>query len=237
MKLLQRLFESSLGKKYVMAVTGFVLFGFVCGHMVGNLQFFLGAEAINRYAHFLQSNKELLYPVRLFMLAMVGLHIWSAVRLTLENRAARPMTYEGAKFPGASYASRTMIWSGLIIAAFVVFHLLHYTVKAQAVTLLGKDIGGFQYELHGTMVPDVFKMMVLGFSQPLVSVFYIVAVWLICLHLGHGVGAMFQSLGIKTKEWGELINRFGLIAGYALAIGYTTIPVGVLLGFGKEALK
>lgn len=237
MKLLQRLFESSLGKKYLMAFTGLALFGFVCGHMVGNLQFFLGAEAINRYAHFLQSNKELLYLVRLVMLSMVGLHIWSAVRLTLENRAARPMTYEGAKFPGATYASRTMIWSGLIIASFVVFHLLHYTVKSPAVTLLGKDIGGFQYDLHGKMVPDVFRMMVLGFSQPLVSLFYVVAVWLLCLHLGHGVGAMFQSLGLKTKAWGELINRFGLVVGCVVAIGYTTIPVAVLLGFGKEALK
>src|SRR5437867_13102040 len=94
MNIIGHIFRSSLGKKYLMAVSGLVLFLFVIGHLAGNLQIFLGPEAINRYGHFLQSNPELIWPARLFLLLMVGLHIWSAVKLSLENMAARPIGYE-----------------------------------------------------------------------------------------------------------------------------------------------
>src|SRR5437762_3751532 len=111
MKLISNIFGSSLGKKYVMAVTGFVLFGFVIGHLLGNLQIFLGPEALNRYGHFLQSNPELIWPARLVLLAMVGLHLWSAARLCLENKAARPVGYAEYKSIASTYASRTMLMS------------------------------------------------------------------------------------------------------------------------------
>src|SRR5437667_8722564 len=114
---LANIFTSSLGRKYIMAVTGFVLFLFVVGHLVGNLQIFLGPEAINRYGHFLQSNVEFLWPVRIGLLVLVGLHIWSAIQLSVENKAARPVGYAGdPAAPAASFASRTMLMSGLIIA-------------------------------------------------------------------------------------------------------------------------
>src|ERR1041385_8884127 len=121
MKFITNIFGSSLGKKYVMAVTGLVLFLFVIGHLVGNLQIFLGPEAINRYGHFLQGNIELLWPVRIALLAMVGLHIWSAIKLSAENRAARPVAYANWDPTAASYASRTMLMSGLIIFAFIIY--------------------------------------------------------------------------------------------------------------------
>ena len=131
MNLIKRTFGSSLGKKYIMAITGGVLFLFVIGHLLGNLQIFLGLESINRYGHFLQSNKEILWLVRLGLLAMVVLHIWSAVKLAAENKAARPIGYAGDPTPVvASYASRTMMMSGLIIAAFVIYHLLHFIGEA-----------------------------------------------------------------------------------------------------------
>src|SRR5438309_10853633 len=118
MNIIANLFNSSLGKKYIMAITGGAMFLFVIGHLLGNLQIFLGAEAINRYGHFLQSNKEILWPVRLGLLAMVLLHIWSAAKLIAENKAARPIGYADNPTPvAASYASRTMLMSGLIIAA------------------------------------------------------------------------------------------------------------------------
>jgi succinate dehydrogenase / fumarate reductase, cytochrome b subunit len=124
------LVRSSLGKKYVMAASGALLFLFVVGHLVGNLQFFLGPEAINRYGYFLQSNVELLWPARVGLLVAVTLHLWSAVILSLENRAARPIGYVGdPAAPAASYASRTMLMSGLIVATFIIYHLLHYTVQ------------------------------------------------------------------------------------------------------------
>src|SRR5438093_10160960 len=123
MKLITHIFDSSLEKKYIMAVTGFMLFLFVIGHLVGNLQVFLGPEAINRYGHFLQSNPELIWPARIFLLLMMALHVWAAMQLSVENKAARPVGYTQWKPVGSSYASRTMLLSGVIIFIFVVYHL------------------------------------------------------------------------------------------------------------------
>jgi len=227
------LFKSSLGKKYIMAVTGALLFLFVVGHLVGNLQIFLGPEAINRYGHFLQSNVEFLWPVRIGLLAIVLLHVWSAVKLSAENKAARPVSYDGAPAaPAASYASRTMLMSGLIIAAFVVYHLLHYTVQVQAINLTGKDF----LTLHDEQGRhDVYAMMVLGFEQPLVSGFYVVAMALLCLHLSHGVYAMFQSLGIKVGCCPCLPKCLAKWSAILIFTGYVSIPAAVLTGLvGKD---
>src|SRR3569833_1997977 len=119
---LRNLFRSSLGKKYIMSITGLGLFAFVIAHMVGNLQIFLGAEAINRYGNFLQSNTELLWPARIALIIIVVLHIWSASSLTIQNRAARPVAYGNWNPTVASYASRTMMMTGLIVAAFIIYH-------------------------------------------------------------------------------------------------------------------
>src|SRR2546421_8481706 len=135
MNVITHIFKSSLGKKYVMAVSGFVLFVFVVGHLAGNLQIFLGREAINRYGHFLQSNPELIWPARLGLLLMVALHIWSAIKLSAENKAARPEGYAVYKPVGSSYASRTMLMSGVIIFIFIVYHLLHFTVQLRYINL------------------------------------------------------------------------------------------------------
>ncbi|PYI81894.1 MAG: succinate:quinone oxidoreductase [Verrucomicrobia bacterium] len=235
MNLIKRTFGSSLGKKYIMAITGCVLFIFVVGHMLGNLQIFLGAEAINRYGYFLQSNKEILWPVRLGLLAMVLLHIWSAAKLTAENKAARPIGYADNPTPvAASYASRTMLMSGLIIAAFVVYHLLHFTVQIAAINLTGQDFVAIHDEKGRH---DVFKMMIFGFRHPLVSGFYVLGMALLCLHLSHGVSAMFQSVGLKNAVYQPLIDRFAQIAAWMIFIGYISIPVAVLLGYGREALR
>src|SRR3974390_752924 len=115
MNIITRIFQSSVGKKYVMAVTGFVLFLFVIGHLAGNLQIFLGPEAINRYGDFLQSNPELIWPARLGLLLMLALHIWSATKVSLENKAARPVAYAVYQPVGSSYASRTMLMGGSVV--------------------------------------------------------------------------------------------------------------------------
>jgi len=232
------LIQSSLGKKYLMAGSGTVLVLFVVGHMIGNLQIFLGPEAINRYGHFLQSNVELLWPVRFFLLAMVGLHVWSAIQVSSENKAARPMGYDGEPVPlAASYASRTMLMSGLIVAAFILFHLLHYTVHVPAVNLTGTDFAVLKEVTEtGTERHDVYQMMILGFSKPLVSLFYLVAIGLLCLHLSHGISAMFQSLGWNNRRWRPLIDRAAPVIAWLIFIGYALIPLAVLAGLGKEAL-
>jgi len=171
--------------------------------------------------------------VRLVMLSLVGLHVWSAVMLTIENRRARPVRYDGSGFYGASVASRTMIVSGLIIAAFVVYHLLHFTVRAP-VGLTAQDLGHLPTTLKdGTPTHDVYRMIVFGFQQPAVALFYIIGVSLLSFHLGHGVAAMFQSLGLKNKTWDPCIERLGTVVSWALAIGYVSIPAAVLLGLVK----
>jgi succinate dehydrogenase / fumarate reductase cytochrome b subunit len=234
MKIITHIFESSLGKKYVMAVTGFLLFLFVIGHLVGNLQVFLGPEAINRYGHFLQSNYEVVWPARIGLLIIVGLHIWSAAKLSLENRAARPVAYASYQPIGSTYASRTMLMSGLIILAFIIYHLLHFTVQTQYLNLTGRNFAAF---VDSENRHDIFKMIVVGFNNGWVSGFYILSMGLLCLHLSHGVSSMFQSIGWKNQTYRPLLDKAAQVLAGLIFLGYSSIPVAILLGYGKEALK
>lgn len=231
MNIVANLFNSSLRKKFIMAATGFVLFLFVLGHLAGNLQIFLGPEALNAYGHFLQSKPGLVWIARIGLLVLVMLHIWSAVRLSAENKAARPIGYAGNPTPPvASYASRTMLMSGLIIAAFIIYHLLHFTVQIKTINFTGRDFLAL-HDAKGRH--DVYAMMVVGFQQPLVSVFYLVAMALLFLHLSHGVSAMFQSVGLKNKARGRLIDNIARVAAWVIFLGYVSIPVAVLAGIVK----
>jgi succinate dehydrogenase / fumarate reductase cytochrome b subunit len=227
------LYKSSVGKKFIMAATGLLLFGFVLAHLIGNLQIFLGREAINRYGHFLQSNVELIWPARIALLVIVALHVWSAVKLSAENKAARPQPYMQHEVVAASYASRTMLMSGLIILAFIIYHLLHFTVQTQAVNLTGLDFKGLE-DQQGRH--DVFAMMVRGFQQPVVSTFYIIGMFLLFLHLSHGLGAMFQSLGWKSHAYAALIAKFATVVSWLVFLGYISIPIAILFGYGGNQI-
>lgn len=220
------LFGSSVGKKFIMAVTGLALFLFVVGHLVGNLQVFLGWDEINRYGDFLQTNLEIIWPARIGLLVMVSLHIWSAIKLHNENKAARPQPYAKDVVVAASYASRTMIWSGLIILAFIIYHLLHFTLVVEAVNLTGKNFETFR---DAKMRHDIFAMMVIGFENPVVSLFYILAIFLLCFHLSHGLSAMFQSLGWKTPAYAPLIDCGARAVAWLIFLGYISIPFSILV--------
>ncbi len=234
MKIIENLFKSSLGKKYIMAGTGFAMFFFVIGHLAGNLQIFLGAESINRYGHFLQSNPEIIWPARIVLLTCIGLHIWSAIKLSAENKLARPVSYAVYKPVASSYASRTMLMSGLIILAFIIYHLLHFTVLVQAINGTGKNFADFYDDEHRH---NIFKMLIVGFSNPWVALFYLVGIALLCLHLSHGVSSMFQSLGWKSQPYRKFLDGLAYWLAAAIFAGYASIPVAILLGYGKEALK
>jgi succinate dehydrogenase / fumarate reductase cytochrome b subunit len=221
---LLRLVKSSLGKKYLMAGTGLGLLLFVIGHLAGNLQIFLGPHALNKYAHFLQTTPEILWPTRLGLLAMVIVHISTGIALAIENMQARAQAYEVQKLVKASWASRTMVVSGLVILSFVLFHLAHYTWQITHPEYRTMERDG---------LPDVYGMVVAGFSSPLVAGFYILSIGLLCFHLSHGVGAMFQSLGLKNEAYAQRIDCGAKIVATLLFLGYAAIPAAVWAGVVK----
>jgi len=225
MKLIQQLFGTSLGKKFVMAATGLAMFLFVIVHMLGNLQVFLGAEALNRYAAFLKSVPELLWFARLGLLAMVVLHIYCAVKLALENRAARPVPYAAPMPYQTSYAARTMVWSGFIVFAFIVYHLLHFTLGVVDPTLLELTDNAGRHDVH--------KMVLMGFSNPWVSGFYVLAMGMLCMHLSHGVSSFLQSLGLRNQDWKPWIDRLAVGSALVVFIGNSSIPLAILMGYGR----
>ena len=206
-----------------MALTGLILTAFVFGHMVGNLQIFLGPEPINRYGHFLQSLGELLWLIRFVLLATLIVHIASAARLIVLNRRARPIAYVLDDSVQVTFAARTMPWTGMILLAFVVYHLAHFT------------LGTVQPELfshHDELGRhDIYAMVVLGFQDWFVTAWYVVANALLALHLSHGVSSLFQSLGVTTPSlrW-PLVDLAGPAVGTAVLIGNLAIPLASWLG-------
>lgn len=213
-----------------MAATGVALFLFLLGHLAGNLQVFFGREVINHYGHFLQSNPEVIWPARISLLVLVGLHIWSAARLTLENRAARPVRYGEYTPTAASYASRTMFISGLIIFSFIAYHLLHYTFRVPGVNLTGQDFAVMKYTTEqGVHQNDIYTMMLTGFGNFWVVAFYALGLGLLCFHLSHGISAMFQSLGLKNEAWRPILDKAACLVATLIFLGYMSIPLAIQL--------
>lgn len=235
MNLVQHIWRSTLGRKYLMAGTGALLFLFLIGHLAGNLQIFGPPDLINSYAYFLKSKPGLVWGARLGLLAVVGIHIASAISLSAQSRAARPVPYAGAK---AAYAaplnSRTMLVSGLVILAFVIYHLAHFTALLPAINGVG-DFRQLETTLpNGIRTHDVYSMMVLGFGVWWVALFYLIAQGLLFMHLSHGLSSMFQSLGWRNHTWWPRITLFAKVASVALFLGYASIPVAILGGLGKD---
>lgn len=226
MRLITNFYKSSIGKKWIVALTGIVLLGFVTGHMIGNLQIYLPPVWINSYARHLENLGPLLWAIRLVMLAMIGLHIITTVKLTAENRMSRPERYAVKQSQASTFASRTMIMSGLIVLVFIVFHILHYTVRLQH-PAWGEETFPLA---HGEMVRDVYTMMVEGFANVWVSGFYILGVFLLCLHLSHGISSMLQTLGLNDSKTDALWTIVGRVYAWALFVGYASIPVSIMLG-------
>ena len=229
MNLIGRIWNSSLGKKYIMALTGAALFAYVIGHLLGNLQVFGRPELINSYAHFLKSKPGLLWSARLGLLLCVALHIASAAALTAMNRTARSDGDAGRSPCGSTPASRTMLVSGLVILVFVLYHLAHFTVLLPGVNGVG-DFRKLETTLPGGQKShDVYAMMVLGFQVWWVVIFYLVAQALLFMHLGHGVAAMFQSMGLRNAVWWPRISRFAKIMAVAIFLGYASIPLAIFM--------
>lgn len=227
---LQRFWKSSIGKKIIVALTGLVLVGFLIGHLSGNLLIYVGREAMNDYAEFLHHllHGAGVWIARIGLLVCFALHIVATICLTRQNRAAREHDYQFQATVQASRSSRIMIWSGLTILAFVIFHLLHYTVR---VSYDAKDF--IDTNAAGDERFDVYKMMIVGFSFIPSSIFYLIALTLLCSHLGHGVASIFQTLGLRTERNELLIDRGSQIFAWVIWAGFVSIPVSVMLGLVK----
>ena len=215
-----RFWQTTVGKKVIMAVTGVILFGFVVGHLLGNLQIFLPPEKINNYAATLRAHPALLWIARITLLVAVFFHIWSSFQLWLLQREARPVSYVKKVNLHSTYASRTMAWSGPIILAFVVFHLLHLT--------FGTVHPGGRFETH-----NVYNNVVTGFQVWPVSLFYIIAMIMLCYHLYHGLWSMFQTLGIAHPVYTPILRVLAKIVAILIAAGNISIPVAILAGIIK----
>ncbi|MFD2255400.1 succinate dehydrogenase cytochrome b subunit [Luteolibacter algae] len=224
--------QSSIGKKLIVAVTGLIMVLFLAGHLTGNLLIYVGRGAFNEYAEFLHDagHGALIWVARIGLLVAIVLHVWATILLVRENKAARKYKYECQSTIQASKSSRIMIWSGSTILAFVIFHLLHFTVRvtyndAELVDPLDPE----RFDAYG-MVIRGFEA---GFLNFFVVLFYIIAMTLLCSHLSHGVGSIFQTLGLRSKKSRELIHKISV--GFAIVIwaGFISIPLAIFFGIVK----
>jgi len=217
---LQRMLNSSIGLKITMALTGVILSGFVLVHMLGNLQAYQGAEALDAYGKLLRKEPALLWTFRLVLLSAVGLHIWAFIALTRKNLQARPQAYQARKYKESSFASRSMIITGPLILAFIIYHILHLTT--------------------GTVHPDfqegaVYHNLVSGLRGlgGVVVCIYVIAMIMLAFHLWHGVWSMFQTLGAPEDRYRSLGRRFATIFTILVTLGFASVPLAVLTGFLK----
>jgi succinate dehydrogenase / fumarate reductase cytochrome b subunit len=214
-------YQSVIGKKVVMAASGVVLCLFILGHMIGNTQLFQGPEKLNHYAALLRTSMPLLWAVRAVMLTCVALHIWSAFQLWLLKREARPVAYVKKAYIATSYAARTMMWSGPIVGAFIVYHILHFTTG----------------QAHPDYTHDVWRNVYIGFRDPAAALFYMVANVLLAIHLYHGVWSMFQSVGVNHPKYTPKLKVLAALYAWVIGVGNVSFPLAVQLGLLDKFVK
>ncbi len=224
MKFITDYYNSSIGKKCIVALTGLVLIGYVIGHLIGNLQIYISPAQINWYGEKLHSMGPLLWLVRAFLIACFVLHIVTTIKLSIENRQARPDRYAVKKNIRTTRAALTMVLSGLVLLGFVIIHLLHFTIRPAGLVQ--------SYALPDGHT-DVYTMIVRGLSNPLMAGFYILAMFLLCMHLSHGFSSFFQTLGLNSKKVAHTLETGGTVLAWLIFAGYASIVVSVCLGILK----
>lgn len=222
MNLTHGFFCSSIGRKWVVALTGIGLFGFLIVHLSGNLLVFVGPEAMNRYAMSLHDLGPGLWVLRIGLLAVFLLHVGVSLSLARDSNSARPVPYIKKRYEKASIPSRYMVWTGLTVFAFILYHLAHYTFHWVHFT-------GHHVDNLGR--PDVFKMVVMGFQNPWVSLAYLFALFCLAMHLKHGLYSLFQTLGLNPPKYENCLRKFGCFLAILLFFGYSSIPLSILFGF------
>ncbi|MDY0269236.1 succinate dehydrogenase cytochrome b subunit [Trichloromonas sp.] len=220
--------QSTVGRKVLMAVTGFILISFVGVHLLGNSSVYWGADGINAYAKHLHDLGPLVWIFRLVMLTVFGLHIIFGIQLTLENRAANPENYAVKRLVRANFASETMIVSGLVILAFVVYHLLHFTIH-----VTNPEISASHLPVDAMSRPDVFSMVVLSFQKFLISLIYVAAMVFLFLHVSHGFQSFIQTFGLNNGPSLSVLEKVSKGVALVLLFGYISIPILIIFGIVK----
>jgi succinate dehydrogenase / fumarate reductase cytochrome b subunit len=224
-----QLFTTSIGRKILMAITGLFLALFGVIHLIGNTTIFGWLTGgINAYAHHLHAFPPMVWAFRAVMLVIVAVHIWFGIQLTVENRGGRPKQYAVKSTQKATFASENMIWTGVLLLAFIVYHLLHFTGKVMP--------GMEQMALNEEGAVDVFKMMtsgVYGFKNILIALIYGGAMVTLFLHLSHGIQSIFQTVGISNDRTLPVIVKAGTFVAVVLFLGYVTIPMTIFLNILK----
>ncbi len=219
----QNIFCSTIAKKWLVAITGLFMVFFVIGHLIGNLGMFSGPEATNQYAAFLKSVPKILWGFRIALIVSIVMHVWLTIDLTQRNRRARPKNYLNKQSRKASLSSRYMLLSGLTVLIFVAYHLAHYTFG-----ITNPEFAAL-HDQEGRH--HVYNMVVMGFSHPLVSGFYIIAQCLLAFHISHGISSAARTLGVSDRVLYERTRKAGTILSTAIAILFISIPVAVLIGY------
>lgn len=219
MRITEHLLRSSIGRKTLMAITGILLVLFLIGHLAGNLQMFAGQDAMNSYAAFLKSKTALIWTARIGLVVLFLLHMKLAGELKAQNARARPVGYRKNKSIQASFASRRMLMSGMVIFAFLVYHILHYTagVVHEEFFHLTDDLGRH----------DVYGMVIASFREPVISAAYLISVFLLSLHLRHAIPSFFQTMGWHHPGFQKTVDIAGILFAVLLFAGYASIPAAI----------
>ena len=218
-----QLLSNTVGRKVLMAATGLFMVLFVVVHLLGNSSIFAGPDGINAYAAKLHGLGPFVWVFRIVMGVLLAVHVLFGVLLTLENRAANPGKYAVKKMLKATFASETMIWTGLLLLGFIVYHLLQFTARVTPDIVLGNDAKGRV---------DVFTMVVSSFRLTPISLVYIAAMVVLFLHLSHGIQSIFQSIGLSNDKALPQYERYGKLLSVLFLLGYCSIPLLILAGFG-----
>ncbi|MFA5074201.1 MAG: succinate dehydrogenase cytochrome b subunit [Nitrospirota bacterium] len=219
------LFKSVVGKKIIMAVTGILMFIFVLIHLAGNMTIFSGW--INAYGEHLHAFPLMVWAARAALIPIFLLHVFMGIHLTLQNNNARPQAYVMKQNLRATFSGRTMIWTGLVLLGFILYHLLHFSFQI----IYPEFAANLPANKDALGRPDVFKMIVSGFQQIPLAGLYVVGLIVLGLHLRHGVQSVFQSIGLNSEKSLPVFDRISIVGSVVILIGYASIPVAIFLGW------
>jgi succinate dehydrogenase / fumarate reductase cytochrome b subunit len=223
-----RALESPVGRKMVMSVTGLSMLAFVLVHLLGNTTLYYGPDGINAYAEALHRFGAVIWSFRLAMLTLLLLHVFYGIKLTLENRSAKPRAYAAKESRAATFAGRSMIWTGLLIGGFIFFHLLHFTFQ-----VISPGISAVTHP-DAAGRPDVFMMVVLSFKRLFISLLYLGAMVVLGLHLMHSIQSAVQTLGLNSGRTLPMVMKAGAFAAILIFLGYAAFPIAVFTGLLKQ---